>query len=80
MVWGLPLAVQWIGLCASKAGGMSSIPDQGTKISHAGIVEPQKKKKKKGKIQYEAIYRMNGKIAGREAGQWLSGTGSRARG
>ena len=79
MVWGLPRAVQWIGLCASKAGGMSSIPDQGTKISHAGIVETHTHTKK-GKIQYEAIYRMNGKIAGREAGQWLSGTGSRARG
>ena len=29
------LAVQWLGLCASTAGGMGSIPGQETKIPHA---------------------------------------------
>ena len=30
-----PLAVQWLGFRASTAGGMGSIPGQGTKIPHA---------------------------------------------
>ena len=29
------LAIQWLRLCASTAGGTGSIPGQGTKISHA---------------------------------------------
>ena len=29
---GNSLVVQWLGLCASTAGGASSIPGQGTKI------------------------------------------------
>ena len=29
------LTVQWLGLCVSTAGGMSSISDRGTKIPHA---------------------------------------------
>ena len=29
------LAVQWLRLCTSTAGGMGSIPAQGTKIPHA---------------------------------------------
>ena len=29
------LAIQWLGLCASIAGGMGSIPGQGTKILQA---------------------------------------------
>ena len=29
------MEVQWLGLCASTAGGMGSIPGQGTKIPHA---------------------------------------------
>ena len=67
-----------LGLCASKAGGMSSIPQQGTRISHAGLVEQKKKKK--------AIYSMNPFIGWmvkwqeEKTGQCLSGTGSRARG
>ena len=32
---GLSLAVQWVRICTSTAGGKGSIPDQGTKISHA---------------------------------------------
>ena len=32
---GNSLAVQWLGLCASTAGGMGSIPGQGTKIPQA---------------------------------------------
>ena len=32
---GTSLVVQWLRLCPSTAGGMSSIPAQGTKIPHA---------------------------------------------
>ena len=32
---GNSLAVQWLGLCASTAGGPSSIPGRGTKIPQA---------------------------------------------
>ena len=31
---GNSLAVQWLGLCASTAGGTGSIPGRGTKILH----------------------------------------------
>ena len=41
------LTVQWLGLCASTAGGKGSIPGRGTKISHAARLSPQKKKLKK---------------------------------
>jgi len=30
-----PLAVQWLGLCTSTAGGKGSIPGQEMKIPHA---------------------------------------------
>ena len=40
------LAVQWLGLCASTAVGMGSLPGQGTKIPQA-TWHSQKKKKKK---------------------------------
>ena len=33
--WGTSLAVQWLRLCPSNAGGKGSIPGQGTKIPHA---------------------------------------------
>ena len=36
--------VQWLRLCASNAGGMGSIPGQGTKIPHT-IQCGQKKEK-----------------------------------
>ena len=42
------LAVQWLGLHASTAGGTGSIPGQGTKIPHAlqhGQIKEKKKKK-----------------------------------
>ena len=32
---GIPLAVQWLRLCASTAGAMNSTCDQGTKILNA---------------------------------------------
>ena len=32
---GTSLAVQWLKLCISTAGGTGSIPGQGTKIPHA---------------------------------------------
>ena len=32
---GTSLAVQWLRLCTSTAGGMGLIPGQGTKIPHA---------------------------------------------
>ena len=47
---GIPLAVQWLGLHASTAGGPGSIPGHGTKILQA----PQRgQKKKKKDIQYK---------------------------
>ena len=42
---GNSLVVQWLGLRASTAGGMGSIPGQGTKMSRAA--RPIKKKKEK---------------------------------
>ena len=45
---GIPLAVQWLGLCTSAAGGTGSIPGRGTKILQAAW-HGQKKKKKKRK-------------------------------
>ena len=41
---GTSLAVQWLRLGASNAGGMGSIPGWGTKIPHA-VSWPKKKKK-----------------------------------
>ena len=32
---GTSLVVQWLNLCVSTAGGVSSMPSGGTKISHA---------------------------------------------
>ena len=46
---GTSLAVQWLRLCTSTAGGTGSIPGQGTKIPHAP--RPKKKKKKPLKIK-----------------------------
>ena len=43
---GNSLAVQWLGLRASTAGGRGLIPGQGTKILHA-VWHGQKKKKEK---------------------------------
>ena len=45
MVWGLAWCVQWLGLHASTAGGVGSIPGWGTKILHAvwhGAYPPSK--------------------------------------
>ena len=42
---GTSLAVQWLGFCASTAGGTSSIPDQVTKILHAARHGPPPPKK-----------------------------------
>ena len=44
---GTSLAVQWLGLCASTAGGTGSIPGQGTKIAHSAWRGQKKKRKKK---------------------------------
>ena len=41
------LAVQCLGLCASTAGGMGSIPGQETNILHPTHLQAQKKRKKK---------------------------------
>ena len=41
---GTSLPVQWLRLCTSTAGGMSSIPGQGTKILHAAQRGQEKKK------------------------------------
>ena len=42
---GTSLAVQWLRLCTSTAGGTGSIPGQGTKIPHAMQCNQKKKKK-----------------------------------
>ena len=42
--WGTPLAVQWLRLHASTAGGTGLIPGQGTKIPHATRCGKKKKK------------------------------------
>ena len=47
---GTSLAVQWLRLCASSAGGMGSIPGQGTKIPHA---TQRGKKTEKNKEQWK---------------------------
>ena len=41
------LAVRWLGLRASTAGGMGSITGRGTKIPHAAWCGQKEKKKKK---------------------------------
>ena len=41
----ISLVIRWLRLHVSNAGGMGSIPDQGTKIPHAVGVWPKKKKK-----------------------------------
>ena len=41
------LAVQWLRLRASTAGGTDSIPGQGTKIPTCHMARPKKLKKKK---------------------------------
>ena len=41
------LAVQWLELCASTAGGMGLIPGQGTEILQATQHGQKQKKKKK---------------------------------
>ena len=49
---GTSLAVQWLRLRASTAGGTGSTPGRGTKIPHAR--RPKKKKKKSFECYYEA--------------------------
>ena len=39
---GISLAVQWLRLYTSIAGGMGSVPGQGTKIPHASWCGPKK--------------------------------------
>ena len=41
------MAVQWLGRCASTAGGMGLIPGEGTKILHATWSGQKKEKKRK---------------------------------
>ena len=43
---GTSLVVQWLRLCSSTSGGLSSIPSHGTKISHATWHDQKNKKKK----------------------------------
>ena len=46
-MFGNSLLAQWLGLCASAAGGMGSIPGEGTKIPQAmqhGQKTPKTKK------------------------------------
>ena len=41
---GNSLVVQWLGLRASTAGGMRSVPGRGTKILHVSSTAEKKKK------------------------------------
>ena len=47
---GTSLAVQWLRLGASTAGGTGSIPGHGTKIPHATLCSQKKKKKSNSQI------------------------------
>ena len=49
LLGGTSLAVQWLRLCVSTAGGMGSIPGWGPKIPHAAQRGQRKKKTKKKK-------------------------------
>ena len=44
---GNSLAVQWLGLCVSTAGGPGSIPGQGAKIPYAAQHWPKQTNKQK---------------------------------
>ena len=47
MLFGTSLAIQWLRLCASNAGGTGSIPGQGTKILCAMRHNQKMKQQKK---------------------------------
>ena len=49
---GTSLVVQWLRLCVSSAGGVGSIPGQGTKIPHTKV---QQKKKKGNNQTYKTV-------------------------
>ena len=44
---GTSLAIQWLRFCVSNEEGMSSVPGQGTKITHATRREQNKTKQNK---------------------------------
>ena len=46
---GTSLVAQWLRLCASNAGGVGSIPGQGTKTPHATKHDQKTRTKKKKK-------------------------------
>ena len=50
-------AVQWLRLCTSSAGGVSSIPGQGTKIPHA-VDHDQKTKEKNPILSLTSVYKI----------------------
>ena len=45
IIGGTSLAVQWLRLCISNAGGMGSIPGQGTKIPNSAGCSPSSPEK-----------------------------------
>ena len=47
--------VQWLSLCASKAGHTHSIPNWGTKILQAVRLSPKKKKKKVSSLSQHGL-------------------------
>ena len=71
---GTSLAVQWLRLCTSTAGGMGSIPDRGTKIPYAlwhgqktnqkkevsGKLDRHMQKNKTGPVSY-TVHKINSK-------------------
>ena len=63
---GTSLVAQWLRLHVSTAGGLDSIPGQGTKIPHALQVWPKKKKKEINEHRYKStvycIYALEGSM------------------
>ena len=52
---GTSLVVQWLRLCASYAGGLGSVPGQGTKISHAVWYRQKINKKPKNPVNLKLV-------------------------
>ena len=54
---GTCLAVQWVRLCTSNAGGAGLVPGQGTKIPHGGKKKKKKKMRKtgSGRVQLQPL-------------------------
>ena len=67
---GTSLAVQWLGLCASTAGVMGSIPGRRTKISEAARRSQKKKKKEEEEEQERTVVGQRQKQCGDYVNIW----------